>query len=671
MWTLNLGILAHVDAGKTTLTERLLYAAGATQQIGSVDQGTTQTDTLALERERGITIRSAVASFAVGDLAVNIIDTPGHPDFIAEVERVLNVLDGALLVISAVEGVQSQTPLLMRALQRLRIPTLIFVNKIDRAGAEDARVLEAIARRLRVTTVPMGSVRCLAARDAVFVPATADDPAHRTQLIEALAERDDGLLRTFIEGADSDGAVSSGHLAQLLAVQARHAQVHPVFFGSAITGAGTDALIGGIRKLLPAANGDPHAPVSGRVFKIERGASREKVAYVRLFSGTLRARDRVRYGDGAEGKVTALVVFGPGGAVQRAVAAGEIGKLWGLPGVKVGEAIGELPPIGVEHRFPRPMLESVVDPRRPADAGRLRSALRELAEQDPLISVRQDDKRHEIAVSLYGEVQKEVIQETLLRDYGVAADFRETTTVHVERPTGTGEAVEVLRARTKTNVTGHSSPDSSNPFVATLGLRVTPATPDSGVELRLDVDVRLVPLYIYKTVEHFTEQMAAYVSDALEEGLFGWRMTDCTVTVIDCGYRAPGTGVGDYRRLTPLVLMQALEQAGTSVCEPMAAITVEVPSDSASALLTLLGRLDAHVEATDVQGGLATVEAVLAAASVQDVRRRLPGLSGGEGVLESRLAGYRTVAGTPPTRRRTRPDPLNREEYMMHVTRRV
>src|SRR3712207_2592151 len=148
MRTLNLGILAHVDAGKTTLTERLLYAAGVIDEIGSVDEGTTQTDSLALERERGITIKSAVASFAIGNLTVNLIDTPGHPDFIAEVERVLSVLDGAVLVVSAVEGVQPQTPLLMRALQRLRVPTLIFVNKIDRLGASDERVLRAISERL-------------------------------------------------------------------------------------------------------------------------------------------------------------------------------------------------------------------------------------------------------------------------------------------------------------------------------------------------------------------------------------------------------------------------------------------------------------------------------------------------------------------------------------------
>src|ERR671911_2396552 len=148
MSTLNLGILAHVDAGKTSLTERLLYAAGVIDEIGSVDDGSTQTDSLALEQQRGITIKSAVVSFAIADVTVNLIDTPGHPDFIAEVERVLGVLDGAVLVISAVEGVQAQTRVLMRTLRRLRLPTLVFVNKIDRAGARYEPVLRSIAERL-------------------------------------------------------------------------------------------------------------------------------------------------------------------------------------------------------------------------------------------------------------------------------------------------------------------------------------------------------------------------------------------------------------------------------------------------------------------------------------------------------------------------------------------
>ena len=200
--TLNLGILAHVDAGKTTLTERLLYAAGVIGEIGSVDAGTTQTDSLALERQRGITIKSAVVSFAVGGVTVNLIDTPGHPDFIAEVERVLSVLDGAVLVISAVEAVQPQTRVLMRALRRLGIPALLFVNKIDRAGAGEERVLRAIAARLSPAVVPMGLAFGLGTRAAGFTSWGEADAGARARLAEILAERDEGILAAYMRRAE-------------------------------------------------------------------------------------------------------------------------------------------------------------------------------------------------------------------------------------------------------------------------------------------------------------------------------------------------------------------------------------------------------------------------------------------------------------------------------------
>src|SRR4051795_12942234 len=186
MRTLNLGILAHVDAGKTSLTERLLLAAGVIDRLGSVDDGTTQTDTLDLERRRGITIRSAVVSFVVDDVTVNLIDTPGHPDFIAEVDRVLGVLDGAVLVVSAVEGVQAQTRLLMRALQRLRVPTLIFINKIDRGGADVAAVLRGIERRLAVRAVPLTRATEAGTRAAATVEPATD--VLRSALVEALVD---------------------------------------------------------------------------------------------------------------------------------------------------------------------------------------------------------------------------------------------------------------------------------------------------------------------------------------------------------------------------------------------------------------------------------------------------------------------------------------------------
>ena len=671
MRILNLGILAHVDAGKTTLTERLLYAAGVIDKVGSVDDGSTQTDSLALEQQRGITIKSAVVSFVIDDVTVNLIDTPGHPDFIAEVERVLSVLDGVVLVISAVEGVQAQTRVLMRTLQRLRIPTLIFVNKIDRGGAQYERVLQDIAGKLTAAIIPMGSARDLGTRSPGFTPYGATDVVFTTRLADVLGDHDDAFLAAYV---DDETAVSYCQLRGALAAQTKRALVHPVFFGSAITGAGVDALTAGIAEWLPAAEGDVDAPVSGSVFKIERGPAGEKIAYVRMFSGIVRTRDRLQFRADDERKVTAIRVFKRGSAVQRAsVAAGQIGKLWGLGDIQIGDTFGESRTASERHHFAPPTLESVIVPRRPADKGALHVALAQLTEQDPLINLRQDDIRQEIYVSLYGEVQKEVIEATLANDYDIEVEFRETTTICIERPIRTGEAAEVLRAKTKSNVTGKSSPESSNPFLATLGLRIDPSPIGSGIEARLDIDVRLVPIYVYRTAAAFIEHMTQYVRETFAEGLYGWQVTDCTVTITDCGYRAPGTTGEDYRKLTPLVLMSALKQAGTTVYEPMHRYHLEVPADTFGATVAVLARLRAVPQTQEIRGSSYVLEGEIPAARVHELQQQLPRLTRGEGMLECAfdLDRYQPADGTIPTRPRTDHNPLNRKEYLLHVLRRV
>jgi ribosomal protection tetracycline resistance protein len=484
---LTLGILAHVDAGKTSLTERLLHATGAIDELGSVDEGSTQTDTLALERQRGITIRSAVACFTIGDVTVNLIDTPGHPDFIAEVERVLSVLDGAVLVVSAVEGVQPQTRILMRVLRRLRIPTLIFVNKIDRVGARDD--VEGYAQRLDATLV-----RTATLHNGVMEPASG---------IEALAERDDGLLAAFVDGRP----VPPDRLRAALKAQTRRCEAHPVFFGSAITGAGVDDLLRGIAELLPTAAGDPHGEARGAVFKVERDPAGRRRAYVRMFEGTIGLRET------HNGRtVTGIEVFGEG--PRRQVRAGQIAKVSGLGDVRVGDAIGE-PRVSVERNFAPPTLEAVVAPVKEEDAGALYAALVQLAEQDPLINLRRD---REITVSLFGEVQKEVIQATLAADYGVEVTFRETTTVHIERLVGAGSACEIIAT-------------PPNPFLATVGLRIEPTPAGTGVRYRLEVELGSMPYAFMRAVEES-------VRETLQQGLYGWAVPDCVVTMTHSGYWA-------------------------------------------------------------------------------------------------------------------------------------
>ncbi|MEU4194394.1 translation factor GTPase family protein [Kribbella sp. NPDC026611] len=647
MKVLNLGILAHVDAGKTSLTERLLYAAGVIDEVGSVDDGNTQTDSLALERQRGITIKSAVASFAIGDLMVNLIDTPGHPDFIAEVERALSVLDGAVLVISAVEGVQAQTRVIMRTLQRLRIPTLIFVNKLDRAGAQYDAVLEQIRAKLTPAIVPMGEAVLQGTPNAGFKPIVQTDT-----LLEVLTEQDDELLRRYVDGEQL------GRLDRLLRKQTQQARVHPVYTGSAITGAGTEALTDGIRELLPRA-GTATTPLDGQVFKVERGRAGEKIAYVRLNTGALHVRDKVRYGD-HDAKVTALHVFGGTTTAQ----AGQIAKVWGLPDVQIGDRITDEPvPRTTTAYFAPPTLETVVAPRKQSDKGNLRVALTQLAEQDPLINLRQDDLRQETYVSLYGEVQKEVIETTLATEFGIEVEFRETTTICIERLRGSGAAVEFNKK-------------DPNPFLATIGLRVDAAPPGAGVTFGLEVELGSMPYAFIKAVEET-------VRETLQQGIHGWQIPDATVMMTHSGYwarqshahavfdKSMSSTAGDFRNLTPLVLMTAIQRAGTTVHEPMHRFQLEIPTDTTRAVLATLARLRAVPQVPALAAETSTLEGEIPAAAVYELDQQLPALTRGEGVLESAFERYQPVTGPVPSRPRTDHDPLNRREYLLHVQRRV
>jgi ribosomal protection tetracycline resistance protein len=443
--TLNLGIVAHVDAGKTSLTERLLFDAGVISSIGGVDTGDTQTDTDDLERSRGITIRSAVVAFNLGELHINLIDTPGHSDFIAEVERSMAVLDAAILVISAVEGVQAQTRVLMRTLRRLRIPTMIFVNKIDRMGARSEELIADIRFALTERVLAMTCVRDLGTRAAgvELLPTT------RPEIVDLLTDQDDRLLSDYVDGGRID-------IGQSIARQTAAAALHPLYFGSAITGAGIAQLAAGMQRYLPTGSAADQGPVRGQIFKIERGSAAEKISYLRLRSGVLKARDQVELitpTGRTTVRVTAVQPFTNGTATEPGTAvAGDIAKVWGLRQASIGDQLGGTAE-RVDARMTSPGLESVVTPERAEQRIALHTALELLAEEDPLINTHLAGD--EIAVSLYGEVQGEVLRARLLRDFGISADFAPARTVYVEKPVGVGEAVERI------------GPDT--PFLATVG----------------------------------------------------------------------------------------------------------------------------------------------------------------------------------------------------------
>ncbi|MET9499132.1 tetracycline resistance ribosomal protection protein Otr(A) [Streptomyces sp. NPDC006552] len=626
--TLNIGILAHVDAGKTSLTERLLFDAGAIDRLGSVDGGDTRTDTGAIERQRGITIRSAVAALTVGDTQINLIDTPGHSDFVAEVERVLDVLDGAILLISAVEGVQARTRVLLKTLRRLGLPTLLFVNKIDRAGARTAPLLDDIRRRLTPHVVALTDVRGAGTPEAAVTARDLTDPAVRDAAAHALAEVDETVLAALVEGRapDADAVWAA------LVARTGDGTVHPVLFGSAIGGQGVPRLIDAVRTFVPASAkpGAAAARPSGTVFAVRRGPGGERTGSLRLYEGTVRARQKVvflrRDAEGGTeriaGRLTGVRVVGAAGETA---GPGQIAEIRGTAALRVGDRIGELP--GAHARFAPPTLQTLARAVHPGQGGALRAALLDLADQDPLLHA-SPEPDGTTSLLLYGEVQKEVLEATLAQEFGIAVEFAPSRVRCVERPLGTGVAVEEMGHRSTTGLP------------ATVGLRVEPGPRGSGRVFSYETELGALPRAFHQAVADTA------LATLARDGLRGWPVTDCHITMVRSGFDSPVSVAADFRSVAALVARRALERAGTVVYEPTHAFEAEVPLDALAAVTAHLAALGAEFGSTS--GGRETwvITGRLTARRVPEMERALPGLTRGEGVWWSRVAGDRPLRGS-------------------------
>ncbi|ENJ6135915.1 GTP-binding protein [Bacillus cereus group sp. MYBK104-1] len=643
MTTINIGIVAHVDAGKTSLTERILYETNVIKEVGRVDSGSTQTDSMELERQRGITIKASVVSFFIDDVKVNVIDTPGHADFIAEVERSFRVLDGAILVISAVEGVQAQTKILMRILQKLNMPTILFVNKIDRSGANTERVVKQIKTILSNETFPFYSVQNEGTKEARIIEYKSYDDC-----IERLAPYNESLLESFV----NNEIVTDTLLREELEKQIQQANLYPIFFGSALTGIGVTELLENIPALFPANNPSQDEELSGIVFKIEREPSGEKIAYVRVFSGTLHVRKYVHIQRDQslshKEKIKKMCIFHNGNVVQTStVPSGDFCKVWGLNNIKIGDIIGERTDYIKDIHFAEPQMEAAINAVPKERIHDLYAALMELCEEDPLIKVWKDDVHYELYIRLFGEVQKEVIETTLYEKYNLQVTFSNTRVVCMEKPIGIGNSVEVMG-------------EKANPFYATIGFKVERGELNSGITYTLGVELGSLPLAFHKAIEDTVFQ-------TLKQGLYGWEVTDISVTLTHTGYASPVTTASDFRNLTPLVLMDALKQAETYVYEPVNEFELTVPEHAISTAMYKLAAIPATFAEPIFNNDSYQLTGSLPVAKTENFKRMLHSFTEGEAVFITKPAGFTKIMAPFPTRKRVDNNPLNRKDYLLHV----
>ncbi|WP_291580258.1 tetracycline resistance ribosomal protection protein [Clostridium sp. UBA6640] len=641
---INIGIVAHVDAGKTTTTENLLYCSGAIKEVGKVDLGNTQTDSMELERKRGITIKSSAISFTWKDIKINIIDTPGHVDFISEVERSLSVLDGAILVISAVEGMQSQTRILFNTLKALKIPTIIFINKLDRVGADYKKIIGEIKATMTDRIVNLQKVKNEGCRDVslsdLFKENIIDDG-----IIDVLSDLDESFLEAYVDGVE----FNEEEIREKLSFYSRQGSLYTVFCGAASIGLGIKNLLDGICGYLPFSHGDSSDKLSGVVFKIERINTSEKKVYVRLFQGKISVRDTISLpSEQTVEKVKKITSLENGKFVEvPIIKAGDIGILYGIKSFQIGDIIG------VENHkiknisIAKPTLKTTISAVNEEEDRNLFKILTLLAEEDPLLEIGTDDNQKEIYINLFGEVQMEILSELLNDSYGIKVRFSDIQTIYKETPKGGGTSIIRMG-------------DELNPFWATVGLKIEPLERGEGLRYVSDVSTGSVP----KSFQNAIEEAVIKTS---KQGLFGWEVTDIKVTLIHGAFNSVMSTPADFRNVTPMVFMEALYEAKTDLLEPLQEFELRIPRSVLSKAIWDLEVSRAVFESPIVIDEEVYIKGLIPAENSKEYKLKIASYTGGKGMFVTKFYGYQNTEFKPhKVRKKTTYDPLNKKEYLLH-----
>ena len=617
MKIINLGILAHVDAGKTTLTESLLYTSGAIAEPGSVDKGTTRTDSMALERQRGITIQAAVTSFHWKEYKVNLVDTPGHMDFMTEVYRSLSVLDGAILVISAKDGVQAQTRVLFHALRKMKIPTIIFINKIDQEGFVPAQTYQNIREKLTEDMMVMQEVH-------LFSELTLSDVADFEKW-DAVIAGNDNLLEKYLSGAP----LTLRELQEEIKRRVQQGTFFPVYHGSAKENIGTKKLLDVITDIFSSKTDNCQSELCGYVFKIEYTEQKKRRCYLRLYSGTLCLRETILLSKKEKIKITEMSIPFDGEIVPTDTAdSGEIVILSDNT-LKLNDVLGDekLLPRKAWTDSPLPFFRTTIEPIKAEQREALLDALTEIADTDPLLHFMIDSITHEIILSFLGKVQLEVVCSLLNEKYSVEVAIKEPTVIYLERP------------RKEAHYTIHIEVPP-NPFWASIGLSVTPLPLGSGVQYESRVSLG----YLNQSFQNAVRDGIRY---GLEQGLFGWNVTDCKICFEYGLYYSPVSTPADFRSLAPIVLEQALKESGTQLLEPYLSFTLYAPREYLSRAYHDAPKYCATIETVQVKKDEVVFTGEIPARCIQAYRTDLAFYTNGQSVCLTELKGYQAAVGKP------------------------
>ena len=625
----NIGIFAHVDAGKTTLSEQLLAHAGAIRTKGSVDSGTAHTDTLPVERRRGISVKATCVSFRHKDVQINLIDTPGHVDFSAEVERSLWALDAAILVVCAVEGVQPQTEVLFSAMTEQHIPVIFFLNKTDRVGADPDRVLEQIHRLLTKKAILLSDL------DAVT---------------ELICESDDELFEQYLNGESFE----EDFLRQKLAILSRKAEAHPVLCGSALRDEGVLPLLDAIADFLPSPNACDD--LCGVVFAAQHDRNLGRGVWLRLFGGKLENRASVILPAGTDPitgeekteSVKISQIFDPDGNPTGKLLPGDIGVVYGLGNIPIGHVIGNasaLPRRVEPGRLRTPLIAVQVIPEKPEQMQALHQACSILSGEDPLLQAQYIRTLNELHLQVMGTIQLEILEEILKTRFDLNVTFTPPAIIYRETVAQSCE--------------GYVAYLAPKPCWAILKFRIDPAPRGSGVTYSSQVPVRTVKA-------QYQNQVAQAIPLALSQGRLGWQVTDVNITLIDGGDHQFHTHPLDFIVATPMAIQDGLRNGGSTLLEPILDVRFLLPPESVGRVISDVSTMRGEVIDSFSDGERMILNARIPVQTSLDYSITLASFTGGRGAMSVRLHGYRECPlELGATAKRRNVDPLDTSKYIL------
>lgn len=609
MKQLTLGILAHVDAGKTTLSEALLFTAGAIRKAGRVDKKDAFLDNYELERERGITIFSKQAVFSYEDLRITLLDTPGHVDFSTEMERTLQVLDAAVLLISAADGVQSHTRTLWKLLESYQVPVFLFVNKMDQPGADQEKILAGIQNQLSGNCVDFTPLVGAAATESKGAALEADmQEAMEAVAMEAVAICDEELLNSFL----TDGRISQEQLREKIAER----KVFPCLFGSALRLQGIEALLSAIAAYAPEKT-YPEA-FGARVFKVTRDSQGSRLTHMKITGGTLKAKMELTCAEDKKEKVNQIRVYsGERFEAVNEAAAGSVCAVTGLLGTMAGQGLGMEK--NLESPFLTPVLSYCLLLPEGTDPMAVMPKLKELEEEDPALSFTWEEELKEIHVHVMGEVQMEILKVLIRERFGLEIAFGKGRIVYKETIADTVEGV------------GHFEPLR---HYAEVHLLLEPGEPGSGLQFEADCSEDIL-------ARNWQRLILTHLEEKQHRGvLTGSAITDMKITLVSGRAHQKHTEGGDFRKATYRAVRQGLMEAMSVLLEPYYEFRLEIPEEMTGRAMTDMEKLFADFTLAERAEGRCVLTGCAPVETMRDYQKEVYAYTRGQGSLTVRLKGY-------------------------------